>query len=250
MRAAVLALALVLGLAGPVGAQQELLAQGNQRYQDGDYAAAVQAYQGVIQGGFESADLYYNLGNAWFKSGDLGRAILAWERARALRPHDADVAANLELARSLTADDVHPMPRFWLLSVVSWWVDLIPRTALIGAVGLAWLALMAGLAVRILAPARAGAVGRWLAIAGAVVVLVLGTNLAVRELGIGRHERAVILATVVPVRSAPSDDDDLTLFEVHEGTTVRVDQTSDTWAEIVLDDGKVGWIPTSAFEVI
>lgn len=251
MRALALVAVAILTIVGPVRAQDELVLQGNQRYQDGDYAAAVQAYQAVLTAGFESSDLHYNLGNAHFKSGELGRAILEWERALALRPGDPDATANLELARSLTTDDVEPLPRFWLLSLVAWWVDLLPRGPLIGAVAAAWLALAAGLAVRILgaAPAiRRG--GSWLAIGGAAVSLVLGTNLVIRELGIGRPERAVILAEAVPVRSAPTDDDNVTLFEIHEGTRVRVDRRTDSWVEVVLDDGKVGWVPAEAMEVI
>ena len=82
------------------------------------------------------------------------------------------------------------------------------------------------------------------------MVVVLGANLVVRELGIGASERGVILASVVPVRSAPTGDDDLTVFEVHEGTRVRVDQRTDEWAEIVLDDGKVGWIPSDVMGLV
>jgi tetratricopeptide (TPR) repeat protein len=248
--AAVLALAALLA-AAPAPAQQELVLQGNQHYQEGDYAAAIEAYEAVLASGFESADLHYNLGNANFKAGRLGRAILGWERALAARPGAPDAAANLELARSLTADDVRPLPRFWLLSVASWWVDLVPGTALVALVGAGWLALSAGLAARILAHGRsARSLGTWTALGGTLVVLVLGTNLAVRELGIGRPERAVILAEVVPVRSAPAGDDNLTLFEIHEGTRVRVDRRTDAWAEIVLDDGKVGWVPADVMESI
>ena len=76
------------------------------------------------------------------------------------------------------------------------------------------------------------------------------TNLVVRELGIGEPERAVILAEAVAVRSAPAEDDDLTLFEVHEGTRVRIDQRTGVWAEVVLDDGKVGWVPLDVLEAI
>jgi SH3-like domain-containing protein len=79
---------------------------------------------------------------------------------------------------------------------------------------------------------------------------VFGTNLAVRELGLGRPERGIVLADEVAVRSAPSDDDDLVLFEIHEGTRVRIDRRAGEWAEIVLDDGKVGWVPAAAFEEI
>jgi hypothetical protein len=79
---------------------------------------------------------------------------------------------------------------------------------------------------------------------------VLGTNLFVRELGIGRAERGVIMAEAVPVRSAPADQDDLTLFEIHEGTRVRIAQRAGGWAEVVLDDGKVGWVLADVFELI
>jgi SH3-like domain-containing protein len=87
-------------------------------------------------------------------------------------------------------------------------------------------------------------------VSGAAIVLLLGPSLVVREAGIGRPDRGVILAEAVPVRSAPADEDDLTLFEVHEGTRVRIDQRAGDWAEVVLDDGKVGWVPVTAMETI
>ncbi|MGD8288997.1 MAG: tetratricopeptide repeat protein [Gemmatimonadota bacterium] len=232
-------------------AQQEIFERGNQLYQDGDFAGAVDAYEAVMSAGFESAELHYNLANAYFKSGELGRSILEWERALALSPGDEDAQANLELARSLTQDAVEPLPRFWLLSALSRWVRLLPRSLLILMVGGAWLTGGVAVVTRILA--RSADVQRWagwLAVAAAVVVAVFGTNLVVRELGLGQPERAVILAEAVPVRSAPSDDDDLTLFEIHEGTSVRVEQRTGMWAEVVLDDGKVGWVPGDVMEAI
>lgn len=250
------ALACVTGwtlLVVPVNAvaQEEIATRGNQYYQDGEYSAAIEAYGAVLEAGFESGDLYYNVGNAYFKSGDLGRSILSWERALVRLPGNPDVLANLALARSLTADAVEPLPRFWLLSAVSWWVDLLPRGVLATVVALAWLALTGGGMVRILSRGEwLRRFGYWLAAGGAVCVLVLGANLAVREFGIGRPERAIILAEVVAVRSAPAEDDDLTLFEVHEGTRVRIDQRTGTWAEVVLDDGKVGWVPLDVMGVI
>ena len=108
-----------------------------------------------------------------------------------------------------------------------------------------------GLTARVLARRETTAwAGSWVARIGAVVVLVMGTTLVLREARIGQAERAVVLAEVVAVRSAPADDDDLTLFEVHEGTHLRIDQRAGAWAEVVLDDGKVGWIPTDAIGVI
>ena len=238
---------------GPVHVlgQGEMFELGNRLYQEDDFAGAIEAYEAVLAAGWESPALYYNLGNSYFKFGDLGRSILHWERALAGSPGDPDVLANLELARSITADAVESLPRFWLFSAVRWWVDLIPRGFLIAIVGSVWLAAAAGGILRIFARGvDARRLGSRLALTGATVVLVLGTNLAVRELGIGRAERGVILAEVVSVQAAPSDEDDITLFEIHEGTRVRIDQRAGDWAEIVLEDGKVGWVPAEVMEVI
>jgi tetratricopeptide (TPR) repeat protein len=232
-------------------AQGELFEQGNRLYQQEDFEGAIDAYLAVLSAGWESAALHYNLGNAYFKAGQLGRAILEWERALVHEPGNPDALANLGLARSLTADAVEPLPRFWLFDVVTWWVNLLPRRLLRGVVAFAWLALATGVGVRVLA--RSEGTARWggrVAITTGAVVLVLGINLFVRELGIGRAEHGVVLADAVPVRSAPADRDDLTLFEIHEGTRVRIDQRAGEWAEIVLDDGKVGWVRSTVFEEI
>lgn len=232
-------------------AQDEIFERGNQLYQQGDFAGAVEAYEAVRSAGFESADLHYNLGNAYFKAGELGRSILEWERALVLAPGDPDATANLELARSVTADAVEPLPRFWLFSALSWWVRLLPRGLLIALVAGAWLFACGGMVLRIWARSPdTRRLATWLAVAAGAVVLVFGTNLVVRELRIGQPERGVILAASVPVRSAPAEQDDLTLFEIHEGTRVRIDQRTGDWAEVVLDDGKVGWVRADVFEVI
>ncbi|MGD8868497.1 MAG: tetratricopeptide repeat protein [Gemmatimonadales bacterium] len=231
--------------------QERFFEDGNRLYQQGDYQAALDNYQRIIDSGLESAALHYNIGNAYFKLGQLGEAILHYERARRLAPGDADVRANLELARSLTVDEVTPLPRFWLVRAVEWWVGLLPRGWLVLAVGAGYGAAVAGLVVMIL---RRGTVvarwARWLAIGAATVTLILGINLAVRELEIGEPEEAIIMAEETPVQSAPSDDRALQVFTIHEGTKVRIDQRSEDWVEIVLEDGKVGWVKTEALEVI
>jgi hypothetical protein len=235
----------------PVAAQDEILAAANQAYQEGAYEEAIEAYSAVQSGGYNSAGLEYNLGNAWFKSGNLARAILHWERALALAPGDDDTLANLELARSITVDAVEPLPTFWLFDLVSRWVRFPPMSLLFVLVGGGWLATTGGVALFMLAPNDTlVAAGRWTARAGLVTLVVFGTHLLVREAGWGQPERAIVMVDVVPVRSAPADDDDLTLFEVHEGTRVRIEERTGQWVEVVLDDGKVGWIPIDVMEVI
>ena len=243
----------VHGALCPTGArgQDDFLERGNQLYQEGDFSGALEAYQAILQSGFESADLYYNLGNAHFKVGDLGRSILNYERAARLRPRDPDIQANLQLARSITADEIEPLPRFWVLSAMAWWVEIFPRKGLALTVSLAYFLGALGLCLRILSrgpgPRRVGA---WTAAGAGLGLLLFGATLLAREGLLGGSDRGIVLAEEVAVQSAPSGEDDLTLFHVHEGTKVRLEQTTDLWSEIVLEDGRVGWIRSELIEAI
>ena len=237
--------------AGVCAGQSAFFDEGNQLYQAGDFEAALERYAQILDDGLESGELYYNIGNTYFKLGELGPAILYYERSRRLMPGDDDLLANLELARSLTADEVAPLPGFWVFRVAGWWVGSLPRPALVWLVAVAYLTAMVALVLVMLRPATALATwGRRLAIVGGTVTLVFGLNLAVRELGIGAAEEAVIMAEETAVQSAPSDDTTLQIFAVHEGTKVRLDRRSEAWIEIVLEDGKVGWVRADQLEPI
>jgi tetratricopeptide (TPR) repeat protein len=245
------ALVVAVVLVTPAAAQDELFMEGNRRYQEGDFPAALDAYLAVERSGFESGPLLYNIANAYFKTGALGKAILYYERATRELPGDEDVLENLALARSLTVDAIEPLPRFWLLQAWDWWVGLLPGALLTWLVTLAYLG--AGGALTLLVLGRSEVLRRvsvrvgWAC--GSVAVL-FGLNLFVLELGIGRPEEAVIMAIESSAQSAPSDDPNLTVFSVHEGTKVRVDRRSGGWAEVVLEDGRVGWVNTEVLETI
>jgi tetratricopeptide (TPR) repeat protein len=235
----------------PGGSWSGLMEVGNTRYQENDFPGALEAYQEILEAGLESSDLYYNLGNVYFKLGELGRSILNYERALDLAPGDPDVRANLELARSLTADEIEPLPRFWVLSVGSWWTNLLPRRILILAAVLTYVLGAVGACARILSRrATLARVGTWIMIGGALGLLFFGTTLLGREGVFGKAEWGIVMVEEVSVRSAPAAEDDLTLFRVHEGTKVRLDQQTDLWSEIVLADGRVGWVPSEVLETI
>ena len=250
-RACVAALLLVACSAAPLAAQEAIFDEGNRLYREGDFAGAVELYERILERGVESGELHYNLGNAWFRLGELGPAILHYERARRIMPRDDDLGANLELARSLTTDQVAPLPGFWLFRVARWWVDLLSRPALLAVVTLAWLTAMSALIVVVAGRGEFLLVWSRRAAAGAgVVTLVFGLGLLAREIDVGRADEAVIMAEEAAVHSAPSDDDELLIFTVHEGTKVRVERRSDEWVEIVLEDGKVGWVRSGRLVLI
>ena len=142
-----------------------------------------------------------------------------------------------------------PLPRFWLFRVGSWWMNLFPRSLLIGLTAAGYL-MAAGAALLLVLRLGAASWARRAAVAGGILVLLLGATLAVRETGLGQARHGVVLAAEVGVQSAPSDDPALQLFVIHAGTRVRVDRSSEEWLEVVLDDGKVGWVRAEVLEEV
>ncbi len=230
-------------LAASFPAQDDFFLEGNRLYQDGDFDGALAAYQRIEDAGFESGPLFYNMGNTYFKLAELGPAILYYERASRLMPGDDDLQANLALARSLTRDEVAPLPGFLPFRVTRWWVYLLSPGLLAWVVGVAYTVTMAGLLLLVLRPSPALETwGRRIAIVAGSVTVVFGINLVAMGLRLGDPPRAVIMNETVDVQSAPSADPSLQVFTVHEGTTVRIDRRTDAWAEVVLEDGQVGWV--------
>ena len=240
-----------VGSAAAQDRNRSLFREANQQYQESGFEAALDSYQKILDSGYESGTLFYNIGNTHFKLGELGRAILNYERAQRLMPRNQDVKANLALSRSLATDEITPLPTFWPLQVLKWWMRLLPISWLALIVGVSYVVAAAAFIVRILTPrARVRSWASRSGVGALVAVVVFGTNLAVIEFGIGVHEEGIVLARSVPVQSAPSDDTSLELFTIHEGTKVRIEQKTDDWLEVVLEDGKVGWVGTQVLGII
>ena len=257
MRKLVIGLATVGALLVPGGVlvggapQESLFAEGNRLYQEGDFAAAAASYDAVIEGGFESAEVYYNLGNAHFRLGEIAHAVLNYRRAARLDPGNDDIRANLALVSQRLQDRIEPLPRFWLLSAYDWWMGLIPGGMLQALVAACYLLLGATVVLIVVRrPAGWRTPLRRVSYGAAAATVLLGATLIIRETGVGLPEEAVVMAGEARVLSAPSEEGGLTVFTLHEGTTVRIDRRAGEWAEIVLADGKVGWLPLDVLEVV
>ena len=236
--------------AGLLAAQADRFARGNALYEEGDFEAAAAAYASVLATGLESAALHYNLGNAHYRVGRLGPAVLAYERALRLDPGHDDALANLALVNAQLRDRFEPLPRFWLSAAADWWLAVWPRRAVGPAAACAYLALGAALAMLVLGrPRRAARALRAAAWTAGTAFVALGATLAAKEAGWTQPEEAVVMAGEAQAVSAPSSDG-LALFTIHEGAKVRIDRRSGGWAEIVLADGRVGWLDAAALEAI
>ena len=249
------ALGFLAAFAGGVFAQSpspaELMDEANLRYGRGEYVEAAQQYETLIGLGYRDAAVHYNLGNAYLESGDLGQAILNYLRAEELSPRDQDVAANLELARSRTVDQLQPEGD----SLVAGISEFGRQWATTGEFGSAALLLWAvgGLAVGalILWPAmrRSG-----LLRGGTVVVLaamLVSLTLLLSMLYANPYANTgVVTVQTVEVLEGPGPQYQES-FALHSGAQVRLVDFRHGWLQVALPGGELqGWAPAHALEAV
>ncbi len=225
-------------------------AEADSAYVEGDYHKAVQLYEALLKEGV-STDLYYNLGNCYYRLDDITRAVLNYERALKLSPGDADVRFNLQMARSKTIDKIVPESEMFF---VTWYHSLVNLNSVDGwaRMALVSLALAVVLALVYLFSERI-----WLRKVGffgafAVLLLfVLGNVFAYSQKDDLQHRKgAIIIHSAVNVKSTPAKNG-TDLFILHEGTKVTiVDASMRDWKEVRVADGKQGWLSADDIEVI
>jgi tetratricopeptide (TPR) repeat protein len=211
------------------------------QYRTADYHGAMQSFQGLIDEGYESFDLYYNFGNAAYKNGDLGISVVFYERALRLDPGNEDVEHNLNVVRARLRDRVEPIP---LLFFVQWWNDLkqAHRPAVFFVWSVVFLFVLAAAAFVFFGYSRV--LLRRFALAAGILFLaffILSLSLYVlRSDELAARQSAVVILTETAVRSAP-DATGVESFIIHEGLKVEILDKKDGYYRIRLADGKTGW---------
>ena len=234
-----------------VQAESFTKADADKAYQENKYAEAIKMYENILATQGESAVVYYNLGNSYFKEKNMAKAVLNYERALLLNPGDADIRFNLDMARSKTVDQITPATEVFIVT----WINSLTNMqsergwAKIGIVS--FICLLVGLALYIFSKRL---FVRKIGFIGAVVLLVVTVcaNLFARQQKNELMDRtgAIVMSPTVTVKSTP-DKSGTELFVLHEGTKVIVEDNSmKGWKEIRLEDGNKGWIPTEAIEII
>ncbi|MDX1502161.1 MAG: tetratricopeptide repeat protein [Thermoanaerobaculia bacterium] len=229
----------LLGAAAEPGDRgpEELFVAAGRAYEQGDYAAAAALYERLVGSGFDNGHLYYNLGNARLRNGELGRAIAAYREARRRLPRDREITANLEFARKSTKDALQPPePSPVLATLFFWHYELSPREIGIAALVLNllfWCALTLRLFRRGSEPLK------WLTLALLAPLLAAAGSLAAHELLPDRV--AVVVPQEADARTAP-DPEAVVRFQLHAGTEVRLEERADGWVRIALPDGQEGWM--------
>ena len=224
--------------------------QGNEHYQNGDYAAAERAYWRLIDLGVDSAEVYYNLGNACFKQKKLGEAIYYWEKAHRKRPGDSDVRENLQLANLLIVDRIDvpedPLP-IRLASRAVHMLTIAQESRIVLA-----LFILANMLFGTYLLASKPRLASW-ALTGSLLVaamtLIFAGSLMWKVLYEGSHREGVIVEQKVDIRSGPGTEN-ITVVTVHEGILVRVRGESNGWYQISLPNGWTGWLPGGSIRIL
>jgi tetratricopeptide (TPR) repeat protein len=219
-------------------------------YIKGDYQQAIQIYEELLCNG-EAAEVYYNLGNSYYKAGDIAKAILNYERALLLQPGNADVRANLELARAKTVDKVEPTPEIFFVTWGKALVNTMSSNQWAYVSIVAFVLLMVAVVVFVMAKSVAlKKTGFFGGIVMLVVVILANLFASQQKSRLENRNSAIVITPSVSVRSTPSESG-TALFVLHEGHKVEINDSSmKSWKEIRLEDGKVGWVPDSSIEVI
>ena len=224
---------------------------GTAAYAEGRWEDAQKSWERICSLGLESPSLYCNIGDACFRQQNLGEAVLAYSRALKLDPSHGDARFNLEFAKSLTRDRIDSVPEFflrswlrklcWSLPSDSWaWISLVLFAALLCLVLLFLLGKGPG--------ARKWGFFGGLAV---LVLLVFAVGFASwQKRDYIRSDDAVVMRSVVSVKSSPSGSDNTDLFILHEGTTVQELDSVGDWCRIRLQDGREGWLRAYEIEKI
>ena len=225
--------------------------EADKAYQEEQFEQAIKLYEEILATEGESAAIYYNLGNSYYKNKDIAKAVLNYERALLLNPGDADIRFNLDMAKGKTTDQITPTHEVFILTWAKALVNLMSESA--------W--------------ARLGIIAFILFLIGAVFYI-FGNRIVYKKIGFvagviclffslfanfcaSRQKSrlvdrtgAIIMVPTVSVKSTPNESG-TDLFVLHEGTKVFVEDNSmKEWKEVRLEDGNKGWVKTESIELI
>lgn len=228
----------------------ETFAEANNLYKTGQFIEAINKYEFLVKQDYRSAELFYNLGNAYFRTGNLGLTILNYERGLKLDPGDEDLRHNLAFVNQRTVDKIETLPRFFLFD---WWEALLASFTFYG-----WT-IAAFIIYFFLLSAAAGyfffkdpAKQKYSFFAAIILSAILLFTAVILSAKFNREfkiENGIVVATAVTVKSSP-DQQSSDTFVVHEGLKIKVEDKLESWFKVRLPDGKVGWIERSEVRLI
>jgi tetratricopeptide (TPR) repeat protein len=224
--------------------------QGNQAYRDGDYPGALEWYKKIVSAGYESSQVYYNMGNCYYKLDQIGLAILFYEKAFKINPRDREIKFNLEMANLKVVDRLGSPPQFFLFE---WWdkiktyFNIDQWTKLVAALYVSTILML--ILFIFLRFHRLRSVVLTILIVFAALTVFASYLLFLNVRAEAENTGAIVLVPSVNVLSAPNENS-TDVFVLHEGVKVNLSDQRGEWVEITLPDGKSGWMKRETLGVI
>lgn len=228
--------------------------EASQAYREQDYKKSIELYEQIIAEGLSenrgSADIYYNLGNAYFRDGQLGEAILNYERALLLAPGDSDIRHNLRFARTQTEDKIEVAGTLFLTNWIKSVQNLFSSNswATIGIVLFILFLVCVGvyLFVRFIWAKKTAFYSGLVIFILMIVANVFAFN---QKKSLINRDTGIVMSGAISVKASP-DTNSNELFQLHEGTKVKIRTTDGNWYEVEIANGSVGWTPKENVEII
>ena len=224
--------------------------KGNALYQKGEYEAAISAYESVLNGKQQSAEVYFNLGNCYYKLNKVAPAIYNYEKALVFHPNDSEIRNNLKFAQKMTIDEIKEVPKVGFAKL------LRDFTAIFHYDSWAWIAVsLSTLFLLFFVGYYFSQITLWkriffIGMFVLVFLILISVLAAIFEKDHDVNERpAIIFAEVAEVKGEPkaSSSD---VFVLHEGTKVYIKETLDNWRKVELTDGSEGWMESSSLKEV
>ena len=222
------------------------LKEGNKAYSDGKYEEAATQYSKILENDFESGELYFNLGNAYYKLDEIGKSIYYYEKALKFIENDEALEQNLKIARLKIIDKIEPIPKLFI-----WvWIDSVIHLLSIENWG--WISLALFCLTAIIFSLYILFANRLLFRFSWIFMILFSISVVIF---IGRiylfetNEFGIIFETKIAVMSEPNLGA-AEVFILHEGTKIKVNRKLNDWIEISIADGKTGWCRANSVGII
>ncbi|MCX5696425.1 MAG: tetratricopeptide repeat protein [Candidatus Omnitrophica bacterium] len=225
---------------------EDSFSEANSLYRHNQYDAALAEYEKILDNGFLSGNIYYNLGNCYFKKGELGRAILNYERAKSFIPGDSDLRSNYEYARSSLNLGPDVLPGSWFIRTLDKAFAGMNINVLALAVSLIYLLILVLTALRVLLDRKIRFYKT--IIVGIALVFVVSAAALYRKIEFLDHG-AVVIAKEIEAKFEPLEKA-TAYFTLPEGTKVMVVDSSGNWLKVKRSDNKVGWVDRAGISLI
>jgi len=246
----IVVLLVIAALGAQSQSKQALIDTANSAYKNSNYDRAIKYYDSIVNQGYVSAELFYNLGNAYFKKQKLAEAILFYEKALKYDPGNGDIRHNLEMARQMTIDKIEKVPEMFY---VKWWQNIYNLFS-----SNSWAKIVVGFFTLTLIMAgffilsRRVVLRKFAFYTGLLTLLItiFSFTIAAKKYHDFTHDKAgIVFDPSVTVKGSPSQNS-VDLFVIHEGTKVFIQDKLGEWYEIKIANGSVGWIKKDTIEVI